>query len=278
METAQKPQLQPPDGSGILPTPEPFIGTNVESSAYSAYRVDLPSEPDLFESSEDGERRIFVRVYALMCAGLMLTALMSYWTGIKIEENGSIEKYRIYSQLLFFVEVICAGVFAKYAPRFSWGMLCGIFFGYAIFNGVSFCVFLLLIPSMAVTLGFLLSGVMFGCMALYGYFSQRDVGVLRYRLWMFAVGFGLAIAVHLARGSSNEYWAASMIAVAIFAALTTTFADDIRYMPLELEDQNTWKSALCGALVLYLGFVGLYLIAMRMIQEASNGSRSRDGE
>lgn len=267
MDTAQKPPLLPPDGSGILPTPEPFVG-------HSEYREEISSELDLVEASEDSERKIFVRVYALMCAGLLLTAWMSYWSGIKIEESGSIERFRVYSQLLFLVEVICVGVFAKYAPRFSAGMLGGIFFGYALFNGVSFCVFLLLIPSLAVTLAFLLSGVMFGCMALFGHFSQRDVGALRYRLWMFAIGFGLAIVVHLARGSSNEYWAASMIAVAVFAALTTAFAEDIRYMPLELEDPNTWKSALCGALVLYLGFVGLYLIAMRVMQEASNNSRS----
>ena len=62
-----------------------------------------------------------------------------------------------------------------------------------------------------------------------------------------------------------DYWGTACTAFMIFAALASYYCDDISDLDLEFDDDlSGWKSAVCGALILYLNFINLYLLAVRL--------------
>jgi len=79
--------------------------------------------------------------------------------------------------------------------------------------------------------------------------------------------FGLIIAslVNLFLQSSALYWAVSVIGVFIFVGLTAYDTQAIRQMYYEADSQDVaTKKAVFGALRLYLDFINLFLMLLRL--------------
>ena len=69
----------------------------------------------------------------------------------------------------------------------------------------------------------------------------------------------------------------ALIGILFFGNLVAYHANDIEDMYMEFEDDpQGWKAALCGALLLYLDFVNLYILIVSALFRARNKVYSKD--
>ncbi len=244
-----------------------------------------PCAPDVdAEAVEQSQRALLVRVYGLMFAGLMLSALVAFWAA----QHSEIGSYTLHHpegfQIVFFSEIIAVGFISRYVDKLSIPAAWALFAIYALFNGVSFSVFFLYFPPAAVTYGFLLTGLMFGGMALYGHNTRCDLGDSRNIFLMGGVAFVVQIIVNAVLGHSDAYYGTATLGILVFCGLASYQAQNIRNFEWEFEDDDREqdKAAVVGALLLYLNFVNIYMMVMRAVsvlereREEEENSHTRD--
>jgi FtsH-binding integral membrane protein len=211
-------------------------------------------------------RRHLVKVYALMCVGLLISAVIAYW----LARDGSVPEYvqshPLGFQLLFVFEMIVVVFLSKAIDKLSLATTAAVFFGYALLNGISFAVFFIWLPPASIASGFALTAATFGAMALYGRQTGRDLGALRSFFIMVGIGVALLAAVNFVLQNSVAYWATAYMGVMAFSGLSTYHSQDIRDLEWEFEDDDAdrCKAMYASALTLYLDFVNLYALIVRL--------------
>ena len=101
----------------------------------------------------------------------------------------------------------------------------------------------------------------FAALSLYGYTTKRDLTAMGRFLIIGLVGLIIAMIVNIFVGSGAVAFAISTIGVLIFAGLTAYDTQRIKNTYLELAASNSdfiGKSAIMGALTLYLDFLNLF--------------------
>jgi FtsH-binding integral membrane protein len=254
----------PLDGVGVTPQPEPSFDEPAPSDA------PIASEPP----SVGNVQRLFIRAYFLISAALLLSAIVASLVPTPSEED--LLSNQLTLQFLFFFEIACVAVLSRYVPKLP-GVLAGVvLYVCAAINGATFTAFFAWIPATAIAYGFLLSALSFAVTAAVARWRQIDLSETRGIFTLFGVGMALiAMTTSVLRLDAN-YWGTACIAFVIFAVLASYYCDDIGDLDLEFDDDlSGWKSAVCGAAILYLNFINLYLLTIRFITFALSGSEKR---
>ena len=108
---------------------------------------------------------------------------------------------------------------------------------------------------------------MFGAMALWGYFTKKDLSKWGSIFFMLLIGLILATVVNLFLRSGAMGFIFSIVGVIIFTGLTAFDVNKIKQMLAQMqgfeEGDVVRKVALMGALTLYLDFINLFLYLLR---------------
>jgi uncharacterized protein len=112
---------------------------------------------------------------------------------------------------------------------------------------------------------FFISAATFGAMSLYGYTTQRDLTGVGSFLFMGLIGVVIASLVNIFLQSSGLGWVISVAGVLIFVGLTAYDTQKIKEM-YDVNDDGTiaGRKAVMGALTLYLDFINLFLMLLRL--------------
>lgn len=249
--------------------------------AGTVYDPAAPSRtPDVdAEAVEQAQRALLVRVYSLLSGGLMLSALVAYWAAAHTEIGAYTLRHPEGFQIVFFSEIIAVGFISRYVGKLSIPAAWTLFAVYSVFNGVSFSVFFLYFPPAAVMYGFLLTGLMFGGMALYGHKTRCDLGDWHSIALMGCGAFALQILVNATLGHSDAYYGTATLGILVFCGLASYHAQNIRNFEWEFDDDDTAqdKAAVIGALLLYLDFVNLYMMIMRAVAVLEREREEEEG-
>ena len=112
---------------------------------------------------------------------------------------------------------------------------------------------------------------MFGATSLYGYTTKRDLTGFGSFLFMGLIGIIIASVVNIFIASSALSFGISILGVAIFVGLT---AYDTQKIKLSYSASHTGemlaKGAIMGALNLYLDFLNLFLMLLRLTGSQRN--------
>lgn len=207
---------------------------------------------------------LMTRVFGWMSLGLILTALVALVTA-------STGLWRhIFGSPVFFGLII--GEFAL-----VWGLSAAInrlstmaagamFLLYSALNGLTLSVVLLVYTTESVTGAFFVSAGMFGVMFFLGYVTKHDLSGLGSMLVMALVGLIIASVVNLFVASGPLYWVITYAGVLIFAGLTAWDAQKVRLIGEQgLPDALLRRYSIVLALTLYLDFVNLFLLMLRLL-------------
>jgi uncharacterized protein len=263
----EHPDLEPSplDGIGIRPEPESSV-----SNVPEIPDVQTPLESPI----ENNVQRLFVRAYALVSAALLLSAAVASQVPAPREED--LFSNQVTLQFLFFFEIACVAVLSRYVPKLPGVWAAIVLFVCAAVNGASFTAFFAWIPASAIAYGFLLSGLSFAATAVVARWREIDLSASRGIFTLLGIGLGLISTITSVLRLDVDYWGTACTAFVIFAALASYYCEDISDLDLEFDDDlSGWKSAVCGALILYLNFINLYLLAMRFITFAFSSSAKR---
>jgi FtsH-binding integral membrane protein len=140
-----------------------------------------------------------------------------------------------------------------------------LFMIYAALLGAALTSIFVAYTGASITRVFFISAASFGALSLYGYTTQRDLSPIGSFLIMGLFGIILASLVNIFLKSSGLDWIISVIGVGVFAGLTAYDTQKIKEMYSAADDAGTaGRKAVMGALSLYLDFINLFLMLLRL--------------
>ena len=221
---------------------------------------------------DQGLRAHMLRVYNYMTGGLVLTGAVAWL----VVNTSLITLFYTVNQAGYAGPSIL-GWIALFAPlglvfwlsagigRMSLGTAQAVFWGYAALMGVSLAPILLIYTGASVAKVFFISAATFGALSLYGYTTSRDLSPIGSFLFMGLIGVIIASLVNIFLASSAVSFAISIIGVLVFAGLTAYDTQKIKEMYDPYEDGTiAGRKAVMGALSLYLDFINLFLMLLRL--------------
>ena len=139
------------------------------------------------------------------------------------------------------------------------------FWVFAGLMGLSLSSILLVYTGMSVTRVFFICSATFGAMSIYGYTTKRDLTKLGSFLMMGLIGIIIASLVNIFMKSSMMYFVISVLGVLIFVGLTAYDTQKIKNMYTTSDSgEIIGKKAVMGALTLYLDFINLFIMLLRL--------------
>ena len=146
-------------------------------------------------------------------------------------------------------------------------LLNAIFGSKVAFFGLIIAELALVIILSSIASTFFVTAGTFGAMALFGYFTKRDLSGIGNMGYMALIGIIIATVVNLFLRSETMMWVITYIGVLVFVALTAYDTQKIKKMVMNAEvvDESTQKIALLGSLTLYLDFINLFLYLLRIL-------------
>ena len=238
------------------------------ATARTGYRTDQVA-------IDAGLRAYMIRVYNYMTAGVALTGLVAWFTfsaavvqtgaGLELTSFG----HTIFGGPLMWVLILAPLGLVMWLSfginRLSASAALTLFFVYAGLLGLSLASIFLVYTGASITRVFFISAATFGAMSLYGYTTQRDLTGVGSFMFMGLIGIIIASLVNMFLQSSGLYWAISVIGVLIFVGLTAYDTQSIKEMYSPMDDGTiAGRKAVMGALRLYLDFINLFLMLLRL--------------
>jgi uncharacterized protein len=149
--------------------------------------------------------------------------------------------------------------------RISAGVATTAFMLYAALNGLTFAFIFAFYTTQSVYTAFFVTAGMFAVMAAIGWTTSIDLSKLGVVLLMLLFGLILATIVNLFLASSTLYWITTYAGVVIFCGLTAYDMQKLKRLNTEgMTGEVRDKSAVIGALALYLDFINLFLFLLRI--------------
>jgi hypothetical protein len=227
----------------------------------------------MFLSAAEAEQRSFiVKVYGWMSLALLVTACVA----LVVAGSPQLVRAVFGNKLLFFglviAEIALVGYLAIAVARMSARTAMLAFVGYSALNGVTMAGIFLVFTAESIASTFFITAGTFAVMSAFGYITKRDLTSLGNLLFMGLVGIVIASLVNIFLASSALYWAVTYIGIFIFIGLVAYDTQKIKQMNM-LGNEGTEadrKESIMGALTLYLDFINLFLLLLRLF-----GSRRR---
>jgi uncharacterized protein len=208
-------------------------------------------------------RAHMIRVYNYMAAGVGLTALaamLTYrFTGPELLQSPLMWVFILAPlALVFFISARINTISAQTARY--------LFFIYAASVGLSVSSIFHIYTNSSITRVFFISAATFGGLSLFGYTTRRDLSGFGTFLFMGLIGIVIASVVNIFLRSSGLDWMISFIGVGVFAGLTAYDTQRIKRMHDPNDDATVaGRKAVMGALSLYLNFINLFMLLLRLV-------------
>ena len=209
----------------------------------------------------------FPKVYGWMTAGLALTALMSVVTLSSEEMLKLIFGNKMVFYALIFGELGLVIALSAAINKISAYVATLMFLAYSALNGETFAAIFMIYTSSSIASAFFVASGTFAGMSIYGYVTKRDLTGWGSFLFMGLFGIIIASVVNIFLQSEMIHWVTSYIGVLVFVGLTAYDTQKIKKIGEAgfADGESQQKAAIIGALRLYLDFINLFLMLLRVM-------------
>jgi hypothetical protein len=219
-----------------------------------------------------GLRDYMLRIYNYMASALALTGMVAYVAAAGGSDSFIAHIYRTPVMWLVILAPFGLVMLLSFGMnRLSAAASQGIFWLYAGLMGLSMSTIFLAYTYTSIARVFFITAGTFAAMSLYGYTTRRDLTQMGSFLFMGLIGIVIAMLVNLFFQSPALYFAISVIGVLVFVGLTAYDTQSIKEMYYEGDGHEiAAKKAVMGALRLYLDFVNLFIMMLRLFGTSRN--------
>ena len=211
------------------------------------------------------ERTFVSKVYGWMAFALVVTGGVAWVTistplGKIVWGNPLLFYGALIGELLLVIGLSAA------INKMSAATATGVFVLYSALNGLTLSVVFLVFTAESIASTFFVTAGTFGAMSLYGYYTKTDLTSIGNLCFMALFGVIIASVVNLFLANSALYWITTYVGIAVFVGLTAYDTQKIKRMGLAgiEEGDAAQKGAIMGALALYLDFINLFLLLLRL--------------
>jgi len=212
----------------------------------------------------------FIRsVYNWMAIGLGLTAAIAYY----VSNSQAAIQFVFGNKMVFYGLIIAELGFVFYLSariqKIQASTATALFVIYAALNGVTMSFIFLAYTSASIASTFVVCSVTFLACSIYGMITKRDLTSLGGFMTMGLIGIIIASVVNMFVQSSGMAILISYVGVLVFVGLTAYDTQKLKTMAATLPDNASGamvrKGAIMGALTLYLDFINLFLMLLRIM-------------
>jgi FtsH-binding integral membrane protein len=258
---------------GIIPVKEVKIMALFPQNPQSPWGSAAPQAQAA--TYDTGLRQYMLGVYNYMASALLLTAIVAWFAShsatfmnalFVVHPNGSAGMSML-GLLVAFAPLAFVLFFSFRLQAMSFRTAQAVFWAYAAVMGLSLSSLLLVYTGASIAQSFLVSAIMFGSVSLYGYTTKRDLTGMGTFLIMGLWGVILASVVNIFMHSAGLEFVVSIVCVLVFtglAAYDTQKLKAIYYQVAGTDREIMGKTALMGALNLYLDFINLFIAILRL--------------
>ena len=210
---------------------------------------------------------IISQVYLLMTIGLVITAIVAAAVAgnpqLMVDIFGRTPWLMIG---LFVVQIGLVISLTAAVAKMSPGVATALFVAYSALNGVTMSVIFMVYTDASITTTFFITAAMFGVMSVFGFVTKRDLTKMGNLLIMALIGFVIASLVNMFLQSSGLYWLLTFGGIVIFVGLIAWDTQRIKQMAMTgvADGRTPTAIAISGALRLYLDFINLFLLLLRL--------------
>ena len=230
-----------------------------------------------------GLRAYMQRVYNYMFLGLACTGLAAYGTflaavtndpsvphhtlknGVMLTDFGA----TLFGPLLWVLMIASFGLVLFLSFRIQKMSVAAArtsFLVYATLMGVTFASLFVVYTQGSIAEVFFITAATFAAMSLWGYTTRTDLTSFGSFLFMGLIGIIIAMVVNVFVHSAMMMWVVSVLGVLIFTGLTAYDSQKIKENYVASDDGTVMgRKAIFGALTLYLDFINLFLMLLRLM-------------
>ena len=206
--------------------------------------------------------RAFIRsVYAWMFGGLLLTAAAALW----VVNSQPMQQLVLGSNLrwvLLIAELGLVFYLSFRITKMSPAAAASAFLVFALLNGLTISAIFFVYSQQSIASAFGVAAAMFGAMSVYGTVTKRDLTSWGSFLFMGLIGIVICSLINIFLRSSALEMAVSFIGVFVFLGLTAYDTQKLKAYATAPELRE--NLAVFGALALYLDFINLFLMLLRL--------------
>lgn len=205
-------------------------------------------------------------VYAWMAGGLALTAIVAMFTATSPEALKFIFGNKLVFYGLLIAEFGLVMWLSAAIGRLSPQAATSLFLLYAGLNGVTMSAIFIVYTGESLASTFMITAGMFGAMSFYGAVTKKDLSSWGSFLFMGLFGIVIASVVNIFMGSDTVSWVVSVCGVIVFTGLAAYDTNKLKAMARAGfgDAAEEKKGTIIGALALYLDFINLFLMLLRL--------------
>ncbi|KFL25796.1 Bax inhibitor-1/YccA family protein [Paradevosia shaoguanensis] len=232
---------------------------------------------------DEGLRSYMLRVYNYMGLGLVVTGLVAWFANsAAVTTNAASAAAQLgdgtyltswgvllYTSPLMWVVALAPLAFVLVLSfginKLSTGAAQLTFWAFAAVMGLSLSSIFMVYTDTSIAKVFFITAAMFGAMSLWGYTTKRDLTGMGSFLFMGLIGIIIASIVNIFFNSGALSFGISIVGVLVFVGLTAYDTQKIKESYSEAYGADVLaKNAIMGALSLYLDFINLFLMLLRL--------------
>jgi FtsH-binding integral membrane protein len=224
-----------------------------------------------------GLRSYMLSVYNYMASGVLLTGIVAllfqrsplFESAFRVVQtaNGQGLQPTLLGWVITFSPLLFVMAMSFGSGRMRTGTLQAMFWGFATAMGLSLSTIFVAYTGASIAQTFFATAAAFLGLSLWGYTTKRDLSAFGTFLIMGVVGLIVAMLINLFLRSPGLDLAISAIGVLIFAGLTAYDTQRIKsiYFGVAGYGEAMAKTAIMGALQLYLDFINMFLFLLRFM-------------
>jgi hypothetical protein len=210
-----------------------------------------------------------LNVFHWMTIGLAITGLVA-WT---VAGSETLLQIIFGNRMVFFGLIIAELGFVFYLSarigKISAGAATALFLLYAALNGATLASVFLMYTRASIVSTFFICAATFGACSIYGMITKRDLTSMGSFMFMGLIGIIIASLVNIFLRSSVMEMIITYVGLIVFIGLTAYDTQKIKHMamtqPADLDGGTIRKGAIMGALALYLDFINMFLMLLRIL-------------
>lgn len=231
-------------------------------------RYDMRSASRFRTAAEAPAERVtsfLQKVYGWMFVGLAITAFVAF----AVASSPTLLRYVLSNPILFMGLIVAELGLVFYlsakAETLAPSVAMTLFVIYSALNGVTLSFVLLVYTGESIATTFFVTAGMFGAVAVYGSTTKRSLAGAGQFFFMGLIGLLLASIVGIFWHNDTLQFLIAAIGVIVFTGLTAWDAQRLKLMAATVPEDRSGSYAVVGALSLYLNFINLFLMLLRLL-------------
>ncbi len=221
---------------------------------------------DLTLDKAQAQATFISKVYAWMSAALLVTGITAMMTA----SNEALMNIIFSSTYVFYAliigEIALVWYLSSRIQSMSAQTATYLFIAYSVLNGLTLSVIFVVYTGASIATTFFISAGTFTIMSAYGYYTKRDLTSIGRILTMALIGIIIAFIVNMFVESTMTAKIINYVGVLIFVGLTAYDTQKLKEIYAgDSGSEEFRKLSIMGALTLYLDFINLFLLLLRIL-------------